>query len=451
MNPTIVKIIDMMFRGIPETEETAAMREELLTNSQARYDDLIAAGETSDAALGQVLDNLRGMEDVLKECKTDTRHQEDNDPFARFERMAEEMENKWDDLTDKAETTAKGAFDSAMSGLRSAMSSVAGLFNSNTAQEKATDAQQWKTTDSNNTTATACSWQPGYDESTLSMAFAPGEISRINIQLTAEDIEVGPSPDGRVHLEISKADEDLYLVDVTAGCLGLRHRPFGSTAGLQQENEEYDGISGLFSGISKAVRSAIQSMRTSGDTLHILLPDHLEQITLQTASGDIDAENLRQKAVSLSTTSGDVDMTDSIFTGPVSLNSTSGDLELSHCIFEAPVVINTTSGDIEMRSNAPKLVLNTTSGDAEITGDVPEIIANTVSGDLEMQLTGSLSQIKANATSGDLTVTLPYAAAPTVHTHTVSGGVSITCATSDSAASTVSLSSVSGDLSVSNF
>ena len=31
MNPTIVKIIDLMFRGMPEREEISAMREELLT------------------------------------------------------------------------------------------------------------------------------------------------------------------------------------------------------------------------------------------------------------------------------------------------------------------------------------------------------------------------------------------------------------------------------------
>ena len=37
MNPTIMKIIDLMFRGVPENEETSAIREELITNSQARY------------------------------------------------------------------------------------------------------------------------------------------------------------------------------------------------------------------------------------------------------------------------------------------------------------------------------------------------------------------------------------------------------------------------------
>ena len=135
MNPTIVKIIDLMFWGMPENEETNAMREELLTNSQARYEDLLAAGESPNTALGQVLDSLRGMEDVLDEYRqnatqriNNSQTNEDTSPFAKFEQMAEEIEDRFEQFADKAENTAKSAFDTAMEGLRSAMDSVSGLF-----------------------------------------------------------------------------------------------------------------------------------------------------------------------------------------------------------------------------------------------------------------------------------------------------------------------------------
>ena len=88
MNPTIVKIIDLMFRGMPEREEISAMREELLTNSQARYDDLIASGKSSNEALGEVLDNLRGVEELLDEYRReDVQSSAQDEPFAyaRFE------------------------------------------------------------------------------------------------------------------------------------------------------------------------------------------------------------------------------------------------------------------------------------------------------------------------------------------------------------------------------
>ncbi len=456
MNPTIVKIIDMMFRGMPQNDETAAMREELLTNSQARYDDLIAAGESPDTALGQVLDNLRGMEDVLdgyKQGKRSPLQTESSDPFARFEQIAEEMEDKWDAFTDKAETTAKNAFESAMTGFRSAMDEVSGFFNGEKAQtEPQTSAEPYRAAAGYTSAQTTRSWVPAYDAETHTMVFAPGEITRVNIQLTGEDIQVEPSPDGQVHLEIDKDDESLYLVDHTGGCLVLRHKPFASAAMDQStQNEEYQGLSGILSGIGRAVRNALQSVRSCGDTLRLLVPDGLEQITLQTTNGDIEINSLRQKAFSISTASGDVEIKDSNFSGPVYLNATSGDLEIKYCLFEAPLTINTTSGDIEFSGNAPQLTVNTTSGDGEIKGELPAIHANTVSGDFFFDITCPKTQLKANATSGDLTVVLPHGTDATVHTRTVSGDVSVTCATCEGAEANVQLSSVSGDLAVRNF
>lgn len=474
MNPTIVKIIDLMFRGMPENEETNAMREELLTNSQARYEDLLAAGESPNTALGQVLDSLRGMEDVLDEYRqnasqriSNSQTSEDTSPFDKFERMAEEIEDRFEQFADKAENTAKSAFDTAMEGLRSAMNSVSGLFSQPAgSQDNATGSQPaagandtWKATATwefgdatTQPTAGALLWQPTSDEDTLSLTLSPAEVSRLNVQLTGEDIEVAPSTDGLIHVEISKADENLYLVENAGGCLTIRRNPMGNVTHSQSDTSEtMEGLGGILSGVAQAFRNMFNAARTCGDTLCLKLPHGLEKITLLTASGDIDVDSLNQKAASLSTTSGDVEISACTFTGPVSLNTTSGDVAVEDTVFHAPVSLNTTSGDLDFHATAPQVNANTTSGDLELEGDVQQIKANSVSGDLDLRPTGSLVSITANTTSGDITAAIGEDIIPAVRLNTTSGDTQVLTPTHPDAACTIQLNSVSGDLTVENF
>lgn len=457
MNPTIVKIIDLMFRGIPETEETNAMREELLTNSQARYEDLLAAGESPNTALGQVLDSLRGMEDVLDEYRqnagqrTGSQESGNASPFDQFERMAEEIDRKFERMADKAESTAKSAYNTAMEGLRTAANSVSGLFHQpdNASDIQTTSGAEGAAQPDRGAPRSAL-WQPTDDADTLSLTFS--EISRLNVQLTGEDIEVNPSPDGLIHVEISKADEDLYLVESAGGCLNIRRNPMGHAAASQSNPPEtLEGLGGILTGMAQAFKNMLSAARTCGDTLRLQLPHGLEQITLLTASGDIDVDSVHQKAASLSTTSGDVEVSACAFTGPVSLNTTSGDVEVEETVCHAPVSLNTTSGDLNFHADAPQVTANSTSGDLELEGDVPQIRANSVSGDLELRPTGSLQSIHANTTSGDITAAIGEDIIPAVRLNTTSGDVRVLTPTRPDAACAIQLNSVSGDLTVANF
>ncbi|MBE5802210.1 MAG: DUF4097 domain-containing protein [Clostridiales bacterium] len=440
MNSTIVKIIDMMFRGMPENEETAAMREELLTNSQARYDDLIASGVRADDALGQVLDSLRGMEDVLDEYR---REQTSRNPFEGFERIA-----------DKAESTAKHAVSSAVEGLRSAMDSLKGVFHT---ESRTTTAYGY--TDAGHMSGTGSFqriWQPAgvfEDDDMLTATFRIDQVNRINVQLIGEDIEVEPSPDGLIHVEISKEDEHLYLVEVADGCLTLRRDLSAGTETIVEESipEELNGLSGIFSGIGKALKGVFQMAHTSGDTVRLQLPDQLEQITLQTAAGDIDLSGLNQKALAVSTVSGDIDMQACRISGMARLSSTSGDVDVDGCTFADSVALNSTSGDINFGGSARQLTANNVSGDTDLEGDIRQIRVNAVSGDLDLCLQGAFDMLQMNTTSGDITVTLPVDVVPAVRSNTTSGDVSIGCITSEASVSRMQLNTVSGDISVENF
>ena len=53
MNDTITKIVALLFEDLEETEETAALHDEILQNCQERYADLTAGGMTADEILAR--------------------------------------------------------------------------------------------------------------------------------------------------------------------------------------------------------------------------------------------------------------------------------------------------------------------------------------------------------------------------------------------------------------
>lgn len=67
MNPTIEKIVNLLFEDLEETEETSALHEEVLNNCQERFSDLVENGMTADEATGAVIESLKGMEDALRD------------------------------------------------------------------------------------------------------------------------------------------------------------------------------------------------------------------------------------------------------------------------------------------------------------------------------------------------------------------------------------------------
>lgn len=456
MNPTILKIIDLMFRGVPENEETNAIREELITNSQARYEDLISAGLSPDDALGQVLDNLRGMEEVLDDYRTGRRTartvptlhgEEDSFAFARFERMAEEIDSRMERIGDKVETTAENALDAARSALDTAMQSVRsavdGLGDSFRAQEAADDVPNglWQ----QNT-----AW--GSDDDTLTAVFQPGQVSRISVKLVGEDVEVEPSTDGCVHVEINKEDEPMLRLELTDRCLSLVRVPRRRDDVQQDvENEELEGISGIFAGIGKALRGVLRIDRTSGDPVRLLVPEGLEQLTLQTASGDIDLTGLRIAALTAATTSGDIEAEDTAVSGAAHLTSTSGDVDVTGCAFGESLSLNSTSGDIDLTGNTPKLNANNVSGDIDLEGSFRQVKVNSVSGDIDIRTNAAPELVQANTTSGDIGVVVPENIAPCVATNTTCGDVDVRCATDAASPVQLRLNTVSGDVFVGNF
>ena len=65
MNQTVKRIVDILFQDVVENEETNALHEELMNNCQEHYQDLIDRGLSEDEAVGEVVESLKGMKDVI--------------------------------------------------------------------------------------------------------------------------------------------------------------------------------------------------------------------------------------------------------------------------------------------------------------------------------------------------------------------------------------------------
>lgn len=108
-------------------------------------------------------------------------------------------------------------------------------------------------------------------------------------------------------------------------------------------------------------------------------------------------------ALTVNTTSGDVESASQLNFSAASLTTVSGDIDLMGSVTGA-VNCTSTSGDIELRSPALGAVkTNTTSGDTEITGAlIQSLKAETVSGDVDLERTTASGAIEINTTSGDV-------------------------------------------------
>ena len=65
MSDTVKKIVDILFQDTVENDETRALHEELMNNCQEHYQDMIDRGLSEDEAVGEVVESLKGMKDLI--------------------------------------------------------------------------------------------------------------------------------------------------------------------------------------------------------------------------------------------------------------------------------------------------------------------------------------------------------------------------------------------------
>ena len=67
MNMRIRRMIDEIFADMKMTAENLALRDELLANAQARYEDTVRQGRSEEEAFAQVAASLGDVQSLLRE------------------------------------------------------------------------------------------------------------------------------------------------------------------------------------------------------------------------------------------------------------------------------------------------------------------------------------------------------------------------------------------------
>ena len=164
------------------------------------------------------------------------------------------------------------------------------------------------------------------------------------------------------------------------------------------------------------------SVRLESVSGTIQIGDHLNRVYTKTVSGKIKLENLRGN-VEVKTTSGDVVIAN--VQGDLAWSSTSGDLDLTNLVGDLD--LHTTSGEVSGQEIKGDIKASSVSGDLafrDSQGGLPYL--HTVSGKIEAELTAideDASSMSLTTVSGGITLYLPEDASFGLDISTISGEI----------------------------
>ncbi len=254
----------------------------------------------------------------------------------------------------------------------------------------------------------------------------------LDIRLASGEIEVDPTLDGRVEIELIAHDEESQrLVDETR--IELQERSGRQGVLVDVPGKKGFGFSLNFgrNGISCRVRCPEESgLAVRSKSADLLVRGTIGGLNVQTASGDVEVDRV-SGGVNVKSASSDVTVR---FIGSgTNIQSASGDVEITEA--RGPVNIQSASGDVTIEAAYDNVNVNTVSGDQEHGAVVQgQVAAQTVSGDISIGVRrGSKTYLDCQTVSGDTHSDLdvspeaPAGDGPLVEirARTVSGDISI--------------------------
>lgn len=169
--------------------------------------------------------------------------------------------------------------------------------------------------------------------------------------------------------------------------------------------------------------ASLRWFNTGHKELTLTVPEALsfDNVVIRAASAEIEAVNLAAETLSVSTASGNMDINCAANT--ISLNSASGDIQLKQKDKAGEVSIDTASGRIDANlSRVDTASFESASGKIQVTAaSVNSMSAKSTSGAVSCELEATPSECKLHAVSGDVTLNLPDDSDFTTNISTTSG------------------------------
>ncbi|MGM9521591.1 MAG: DUF4097 family beta strand repeat-containing protein [Oscillospiraceae bacterium] len=254
---------------------------------------------------------------------------------------------------------------------------------------------------------------------------SPEGVDAIAVKDTDADVKLGISTDGLIHIYCYEYEEDRYTI--TEGAILRIERDstrawFKWTFRIDWDSE--DSSLTILLPEELASSGADLSISTSSGDIRLSQGMFFGKTELSTTSGDIEAENLQGQQLSASSTSGEISLEKAEFDSGITLSSTSGEVEADSCKTSGDFLVSTTSGGIELRdTDAVGIFLSTTSGEVRcgyLTADTVAI--ESTSGGQRFDLISARSSVDFSTVSGEVSGTLAGRTVDyTISVSTVSG------------------------------
>ena len=231
-----------------------------------------------------------------------------------------------------------------------------------------------------------------------STEFAALDIRALDIHLTNGDIQIFETDEEKIKVNICGDTDEIETAVKEDGVLSIRQ--------LNTASAHFFFIRGM--------------RRTD---VQIRLPKKVwDEISIATTNGNVElTDSLECRELKTSITSGDV-KANKLSGERFQLHSISGDIEIRQ--ISGNLHAKTKSGDIKVNGNSENCELSSISGDVKFRGESREISINTTSGDLEAELHNLPENTKLGSKSGDCRVKLPDTQGFRLSYRTVSGDFS---------------------------
>ncbi len=231
-------------------------------------------------------------------------------------------------------------------------------------------------------------------------------VSGIDIEAAYSDIYFAPSPDEYIRVTAMENQKQYYDVAVENDTLVIKYRDIrlwyervGINLSLENDLTVY---------LPEGTYKELCISCASGD-INIPSLYSFDNVTLDTASGDIDFRAGVSGSLDISSSSGEIDITDvQSEAAKLNISSASGDVETEGCEF-SEINIKTSSGSIELyMCDAGRLELSSASGDIEATLMSHKVFfADSAIGNVRVPASvPDSAECHLSTSSGDITVTV---------------------------------------------
>lgn len=403
MKDKLKEAIEELFENVPESEEIKELKEEMISNAEEKYEDLIQRGFTEEQSYTMVMGSIGDIQELLSEMGQQEDEAEDakKDYWEKqkeyWDRQCEYWEWQGEMLGKQAENLEKharnlgkqakeawdgvlesGVFEEITKGVKSIFDEIAGTF-------------QFDGEKSENL-------QPGVERS-----FSTDGIQKIvlDVQNCSVDVDVQLTMDDEIMIQESL---------------------------LNAESEKGPALEFTVSGnqLRACYPTNVFGSPRRG-IVRVFLPEGfagtLEELKITTSSGDVTLEDLGASKQSIKTVSGNVKGACSI--GDVFVGTVSGDVSFDD--IEGAAEIRTVSGDVKIGKAVGKVNACSTSGDVEIGKLEGDGIFRSTSGDVEIDLVKAGEKLEVSTMSGDAIVKLPEEASVEMTLNSTSGDIHTFC------------------------